>query len=121
MAKMVISRKDKTDQFWSKLDAIQKWPKDHIFSLRGNRTYAWCRNRASGHRYKFNLEEWDAFELEHRVMTDPNSYIDPEVVIERSTGKVLASKGDAELVERLTKGIDVYTSEIGLWESNDYA
>ncbi len=116
---MAISRKDKNDQFWSYLYGICPHSKQSTFYRdSGGREYAWCFNKATGHRYTMTVPEWDALELEHRKVNTEDVWA--EAVIERSTGKLLASNGDPEGIELLQKGLPTRKWQVGLYEAQEF-
>jgi hypothetical protein len=116
---MGISRKDKTDQFWSYLYGICPYNKQSTsYRSTAGREYAWCCNRASGHDYTMTVPEWDALELEHRKVNTEDVWA--EVVIERSAGKLISSQGDPKGIELLRKGLPTRKWQVGLYEALEF-
>ena len=116
---MTISRKGKSDQFWSYLYGICTYNKDSTCYHHGTKQkYAWCANKATGHKYTFTLPEWEALELEHRKVNSEDIWA--EIIIDRATGEMLKSNGDDKGIELLQKGLPLRDWQVGIWESGEF-
>jgi hypothetical protein len=115
-----ISRRNRGDQFWSKLDTISKYNTQSTSYQAFKGEIAFCYCKATGHSYQVDMKEWNDYDLEHRIAFSEDRTECGEIVIDRKTGEVISEQGDVSVIEAIKKGVPTPKWQIGIWEANDY-